>query len=905
MNYQDIYGSTYESENPGRGSNLEFRFTGPESIPNAVRRYNAMRGAELAQMKRLRDKSQVPSMPRFCKVRQPGQDVNSMVTSRDLDVVTQLSLDSQTEIENFLNGDGDNDKDEEDVQLPRPPSPPLEVRLCGGAESPKRVKKKSRSRKRQPAATVTRRRRQLDPVQSGQTLERLEELHREVCAELQTMGGPPKTSPNATPRATGGHRNPTKGRRNRMSSRKTEAEGQSSMAAEGRVSFEDYHTPQPKWVDIMPSAMVSQAIRVNVCHAQDATPLAAYQFMEQHGSLEPEPLTPFFLEDSDLEHEYADRQGYLRYVEPRPSCSSSDEETPQRQLPTGGSVQPCFVELEHRPHRLSLLRSLSPMRYTSQRSEETLRSLADREDREVVVPPLDLRRITNQKRGTQKSQVARNQRSAKIRKTKGKENPTNANGNANTNSRLRKPVRSAAGGELLGAVQQNPNSNPNTNPNAILNPPKVATTQNKGNRMSSPERAGKKRKPKPLVVYSKSLEDLKFEKLGIYNKITLTQERIISALDKLQASLLQLQVPSCSAQERQKRQRNAFEFCVRFSRNFLYPLKGMIDDVRITSVASFNSATSNEACQRVVCVYGLMQQSIQTYQRQLRYFLLEKVPQKLSALVEMIYTMTNCCLDKGMLDRHDPVVECLLERCTRFLSFIEDMQEERFKLAREALRRMHRTPTHPVAGHSANPHHRKKKPSSRMPTTQPRQEKLRSHQRYDLKMCLNDLKLYEPRLVPKERQPADKRLRVRRPRNHPSPGVAATGTAPVELPSDLQEPPSIAGDDIQTQMQLSENNDVTTISSSQSMMPTLGYFGGAMGGMGPMGDSLRQWKQGELPPYPQEEQLHRALLDALHLVSRSQVQQVLDPLMKSLGVILGEKLGGGGTHHNHQNHQNH
>lgn len=44
--------------------------------------------------------------------------------------------------------------------------------------------------------------------------------------------------------------------------------------------------------------------------------------------------------------------------------------------------------------------------------------------------------------------------------------------------------------------------------------------------------------------------------------------------------LLELNVPDNSL-EKTKRQRNAFEFAVRFSRNFLYPLKGMVSSNRI------------------------------------------------------------------------------------------------------------------------------------------------------------------------------------------------------------------------------------------------------------------------------------------------------------------------------------
>ncbi|EDV46409.1 uncharacterized protein LOC6550016 [Drosophila erecta] len=866
MSYQDMYGSHFDAQSAGRGSNFEFRFSGPESIPNAVRRYNAMRGAELAQMKRQRDvgRSNVSSMPRFCKVRRPGHDVTSMVTSRDLDVVTQLSLESEP----ICNEDNDNEQCDEydgselnDLQYQAQQAP----RLCGGSESPRIVKHKFKGRRKQ-MPMGRRRKHYTKVVEQDHTYERLEELHREVCAELQSMGESSPVSPDATPRP---RRTWRRKQRKAQPAQPQEPwlDGDSSPAHMGQVSFEDYHKPQPKWADILPSEMASQAIKVNVCQAQNATSLSAYEFMEQYGTVEPEPVMPFFLEDSDLEHEYADRQGYMRYVEPKPKYNSSESDKSSQ---VESAVQPVFVELERRPDRLSLLKSLSPMRYTSQRSEEVLRT----QEQEAQVPPSELPKAPQTRRGNQRQSVVDGgQKIGKPRRTNAMVAASQRNA---PNPRTRRTSR-AAGGNEVAAVPQNSPSPPN--PPYPPNGHKEVVT--------APERLSRRRKPKPMVLYSKSLEDLKFEKLAIYNKITLTQERIINALDKLQTSLLHLQVPNCSAQERQKRQRNAFEFCVRFSRNFLFPLKGMIDDVRLTTVASFNSATSNEACQRVVCVYGLMQQSIQTYQRQLRYFLLEKVPQKLSALIEMIYTMTNCCLDKGMLDRQDPVVECLQERCTRFLSFIEDMQEERFKLAREAMRRHQKGVPQ---GNLSVPKHSKKKSSNppRAPT-QPRQEKLRSHERYDLKMCLNDLKLYEPRLVPKERQQAEKRpQRMRRARitqnvvstaGHP--GEPAHGQ--MEQPGEL-EVQSLAADDMQTQIQMTADGGT---SSSQSELSTLAYRGH------PFADARQQSSKSP----SREEQLHRVLVDALHLVSRSQVKQVLDPLMRSLGVILAEKTAQAGAVH--------
>ncbi|KAH8318262.1 hypothetical protein KR074_000228, partial [Drosophila pseudoananassae] len=942
MNNQDTYCCAFDSENSCRSGNFEFRFSGPESIPNAVKRYNALRGAELAQIRRQRDsgKQGVATMPRFCKVRHPGQDITSMVTSRDLDVVTQLSLDSEP-ISNESGESNDEDTnsvddrkrhDEVQSQETYSVNDPQSMRLCGGADADEFSKAKSKGKKKNPQSLAKPKKRRIQNTKDKcHTFERLEELHREVCAELQSMEEPVPQSP--VPNRTTAKK-AMKTRRSKVKKPKVEqydfrpgdeGDGDSSMVDPNLVSFEDYHHPEAKWVDIMPSAMMSQAIKVNVCKAQNATPLTAYQFMEQHGSLEPEPLGPFFLEDSDLEYEYADRQGYFRYREPRPRYPSSEDATDTDVDHIEKINAPCFVELEKRPYRLSLLRSLSPMRYTSQRSEETLRTQSPEDESRGGQTPkaqrIDMSLLELQsspKTGTNnKSKGTATQRATKGRTCKGVGNKTlvakgNPTAKANTKSqtsRNRRPVKSgifglaavsAVGGgsaEIAPSsfqVRQPGGSNMNASVTALLTQTPLAT---------SPERQGKRRRPR-TVVYSKSLEDLKFEKLGIYNKITMTQERIINSLDKLQNSLLHLQVPHCNAQERQKRQRNAFEFCVRFSRNFLYPLKGMIDDVRITSVASFNSATSNEACQRVVCVYGLMQQSIQTYQRQLRYFLLDKVPQKLSALIEMIYTMTNCCLEKGMLDRHDPVVECLLERCTRFMSFIEDMQEERFKLARETLRRLQRHghvrghahalghPRH----HSHSRSHVKKKPKTkavppkRVPT-QPRQEKLRSHERYDLKMCLNDLKLYEPRLVPKEHQTGKKHQnrtqsrvrRIIRSTTNANSNPVGLGPTIVELPSDLELQSN--REEVQTQMQMGMAGDRAAVSSSISNI-ALTAQGDAVA------NNSLAWPEPRVKEF-REDQLHQALLDAFRLVSRSQVQQVLDPLMRSLGVVLSENFGGG------------
>jgi len=84
--------------------------------------------------------------------------------------------------------------------------------------------------------------------------------------------------------------------------------------------------------------------------------------------------------------------------------------------------------------------------------------------------------------------------------------------------------------------------------------------------------------------------------------------------------------------------------------------------------------------------------------------------------------------------------------------------------------------------------------------------------------------------------------------------------------------------------------DVGT-SSSVSLMPTVTY------------QRAHPFEDGQVErskPPSRDEQLRRVLLDAFHMVSRSQVKQVLDPLMRSLGVILAEKTAKAGGVHQEQ-----
>lgn len=142
----------------------------------------------------------------------------------------------------------------------------------------------------------------------------------------------------------------------------------------------------------------------------------------------------------------------------------------------------------------------------------------------------------------------------------------------------------------------------------------------------------------------------------------------------------------------------------------------------------FNSLTSNDACLRICNLYSLLLQSVNTYQKQLRYFLMDHVPQKLPILIELIYMSTLECLEKKIFSSQDIIVNCLKERCTKFLDFLQELEAGRLDTVRENRRKLTRD---------------------------------KATSKYDLKMFMNDLNMYEPKLVPKAKTANRKKAKVK------------------------------------------------------------------------------------------------------------------------------------------------
>lgn len=920
-----------------------------------------------------------------------NNDVLGMVTSRDLDVETQMSLNAAdmtaVQLADFNSGTSDNSDNSGDQsgcdgggggglrlssdQENAGTRVRSRMRLVGGADKRISGRTKGKVIHRRKQKSLKGKKQLFSLEDTDPYCKQIEGLHREVCAELNVMRAArlEQESYSKLGRSAGGKTSKLASNKRKTTNRiasiisKARNNVNNNIALSKRklpfyckpqekmmfnahanqkmttphmdpdsimqrlrqvlsvdqklfamqTSYLDYSQAQIQWADVIPSPILPP-------HGEEAMDCQAQSPNPQRECPEcPQVADDYYADDSDLEQEFVDRPAYMRYIERLPYNGSEQEIGDVANCQKG-----CFVDLEPHPHWISCKRSLKPMHYTSQRSESDTSTLCDPEEhREMMAehqrkhqpqPRKHKKQHDEQHQQEGKQQFKQHQHKrqrqhedqhhqdhqqqqqqqllqeqqqylqGKLEQLQTKKDeageqlppprhklkamPAMQVADDKTARSMPKSPRPVRHGKLQDATAMLTNRQPGGRDKQVPPPTPVITngaTASAASPNPTPPTTTPRRRKARTVVVTQSLENLKYEKMVIYNRISMTQERIIGALDNLQCRLLKLQIPTCSNQEKMRRERNAFEFCVKFSRNFLYPLRGLIDEVRCTPMAHYHSATSNEASQKVACSYQLMLNSIGSYKRRLRYFLLDKVPQKLSALIEMMYTLTNVCLDKGILDRQDPVVECLQQRCTNFLSFIEDMQQERFQLARETYRRLQKR-SH---GHG-------------------RGEGV-THERYDLKMFLNDLKLYEPRLVPKDRNEkprseknrTEKPPRVRVPRKRKAPALLTTDQVPAA--------PSLEIAKLQKEL-----TDVTTHIECV-------HCGDCRN------DGLSTEADEEVPPSNQKEQLsnilallqqphrerrelHQQLLEAMEHVTKSQVREVLDPLVRSLGVMINKKV---------------
>uniref|UniRef100_A0A1A9VZM8 Uncharacterized protein n=1 Tax=Glossina brevipalpis TaxID=37001 RepID=A0A1A9VZM8_9MUSC len=530
--------------------------------------------------------------------------------------------------------------------------------------------------------------------------------------------------------------------------------------ATSSVHLKEYREPKPQWVEILEPNPKETSIEM---HIKDECQLVvppceqyfdyftmSYQNYGAHSlpgmlmneitaenlrlpetkhvnTYEDSPMhNNYIAEDSDLEYEYYSRQTYTKYCKPRPvikdSLTTSND--------TGG--EPHFIEIKDGINcfEMSCIRNASPIQFTEVTEETNEKaSKATEATKETESPETtELTFNTNIKQTSDEqlkalpapspdSSTTTDTKKVSISKTQSKKGKIRSGQQQQSQVRTVNSANSRPGTPVSRYCGTTPD---NYNPKA-----KDTHTESKSNTISTHpndkdnddmiKKKGKKSRTKNLIV-SNSIEDLKMEKFSIFIKMTGTQEKIIEVLDTLRLSILKTNIPE-NAPDKSRQRKKAFECSVRFSRVFLCPLKAMINDLKFTPRAQFISLISNDACARISNIYTLLLQSLNTYKKQLDYFLLDHVPQKLTILIEMIYTTTSMCLKKKIFCTQDVVIDCLQQRCSKFIDFLMDMHEERLNHACQDYRKL---------------------------TLE------KAHSKYNLKMFMNDLNMYEPKLVSKQ-----------------------------------------------------------------------------------------------------------------------------------------------------------
>ncbi|XP_037938395.1 uncharacterized protein LOC119671711 [Teleopsis dalmanni] len=649
-------------------------------------------------------------------------------------------------------------------------------------------------------------------------------------------------------------------------------ENKEAMKKIGHVAISEYRYPKPKWVeieeaikgtahyadlkqveslqstidisdtemdietqenpsnDVSPSCLSPQSNSLESMRDNTALNMADCHVYDVDCNADIEVDEEIEVIDSDLEYELIQRPDYTKFCSPRPRPEDLDKQPFENLLP------PQFIRIEPEipAMGLSFLKNIAPMRYTELTD--------DTQPDECDEPPQMKVFIKHRNNSEEKlrvsvddeKQVEENisEDTREVQKVKHVEEATKSKINPRTKY------------TKFSTNTAKPNVAPNnTAPRVQPKPtyvPQRAQTVNK-----QPIEAPKEQKIKPnklkklkKLILTRSIEELKIEKGHIFTKMTNTQERIIEMLDKLKLCLVEIYAPT--GLEKHKKQKSAFEFAVRFSRNFLLPLKGMIQDLRTVTLEQLNSAVTNEATSRILGIYSLLYQALQTYSKQIRYFLMDSLPQKLLQLIDYIHTVTNICLDKGIFDPNDAIIDCLKDRCTKFATFICDLHTERF--------------------------------------TQKHKSSKANHANYDLKMFMNDLNMYEPILVPKNVKYRPRRQMNQRKlvASHSSTSLRKQSMDPIPVPP--AGPSSTEDTSILVQERYVDTivrtgiEDVHDSNSSINLVHTLESF----------------LTVPEKNPVNKQE-LSKVIMDALQTVTKDQVRQALDSILDSLGSALETK----------------
>ncbi|XP_058822904.1 uncharacterized protein LOC131684226 [Topomyia yanbarensis] len=204
---------------------------------------------------------------------------------------------------------------------------------------------------------------------------------------------------------------------------------------------------------------------------------------------------------------------------------------------------------------------------------------------------------------------------------------------------------------------------------------------------------GSKQEPIPKIPSNSLIRQASrkslVEEFDTFVKITELQKKACLLIDDIRHCLgKEVEEPEDEYEER-KREKRTTEFFIRFQRNYLYQINRLEEDVYIMAKNSF------EFAQKVYQLYKLICQGLKFYLKNMKYFVINVSPDKLWTLVKQIISSTKVCMQKGIFDEDDLIVEEINEKCQLLKYSLKE--EASRKKRKDYSRKRSKVSSHPSA----------------------------------------------------------------------------------------------------------------------------------------------------------------------------------------------------------------
>ncbi|XP_055389992.1 uncharacterized protein LOC129618974 [Condylostylus longicornis] len=155
-----------------------------------------------------------------------------------------------------------------------------------------------------------------------------------------------------------------------------------------------------------------------------------------------------------------------------------------------------------------------------------------------------------------------------------------------------------------------------------------------------------------------------------FSKLTQFQQEIICTIGKirkqyensifcnqLRRNRLKMMIVPDSDEGRKKSEIIANEFSTRFTRNYLYQINRTIDEIIFVTNEKGYSRDNLDYLIKVCGLFGLLQQALCTYSKQVKYFIYDEQPKKLGSLIDCIIEATNICVENKIFRENDEIIK--------------------------------------------------------------------------------------------------------------------------------------------------------------------------------------------------------------------------------------------------------